>query len=137
MNNPQQYNVLIVDDDKKTANYLADMLRLLGHTVSVAIGPRSALNQLGQVIPDVLFLDVNMPGVDGLEICRYLRRDPISANLPIIIVSANEEQAHKQNAYMAGANYYIVKPAMMDDIEQALEIVLRPDAPKNPGSPKN
>ncbi|HVO41557.1 MAG TPA: response regulator [Aggregatilineales bacterium] len=131
-----QYNILVVDDDKKTANYLADMLRLLGHTVSVALGPRSAINRLGEVIPDVLFLDINMPGVDGLEICRYLRRDPISADLPIVVVSANEEAAHKQNAFMAGANYYIVKPAMLEDIEKAIAAVLRPDAPVNPGAPK-
>jgi len=77
-----------------------------------------------------------MPGVDGLEICRYLRRDPISAHLPIVIISANEEQAHKQNAFMAGANHYIVKPAMMDDLEKALEMVLNPQAPQNPGMPR-
>jgi twitching motility two-component system response regulator PilH len=131
------YNALVVDDDKKTANYLADMLRLLGHTVTVAIGPRSALNKLSEVIPDVLFLDINMPGVDGLEICRYLRRDPVSETLPIVVVSANEEQLHKQNAYAAGANYYIVKPAMMDELEKALELVLSPDAPQNRGVPRS
>jgi len=49
------YNILVVDDDKQAATYLADMLKLLGHTVSLAIGPRSALGKLGEVIPDVLF----------------------------------------------------------------------------------
>jgi CheY-like chemotaxis protein len=128
------YNILVVDDDKKTANSLADLLRLLGHTVSVAFGPRSALYQLNNVIPDVLLLDVNMPGVDGLEICRYLRRDPTTAGVPIIIVSANEERAHQEAAIQAGANYYIVKPAMLDDLERALGRVMTPAAP--PGSTK-
>ena len=123
------YNILVVDDDKDTANSLADLLRLLGHTVAVALGPRGALYKLNNVIPDALLLDVNMPGVDGLEICRYLRRDPATANVPIIIVSANEEKAHQEAALQAGANYYIVKPAMLDDLELALDRVMSPAVP--------
>jgi CheY-like chemotaxis protein len=123
------FNILVVDDDKDTANSLADLLRLLGHTVAVALGPRGALYKLNNVIPDVLFLDVNMPGVDGLEICRYLRRDPSTASVPIVIVSANEEKAHKDAALRAGANYYIVKPAMIEDLERALNHVTSPAVP--------
>jgi CheY-like chemotaxis protein len=123
------YNILVVDDDKDTANSLADSLRLLGHTVAVAFGPRGALYKLNNVIPDALLLDVNMPGVDGLEICRYLRRDPTTAHVPIIVVSANEEKAHQEAALQAGANYYIVKPAMLDDLERALGQVMSPAVP--------
>jgi len=131
------YNILVIDDDKTTANYLADQLRLLDHKVAVAFGPRGGLFQLNHAVPDVLFLDVNMPGVDGLEICRYLRRDPKTAKVPIIVVSANEEKAHQDAAFKAGANYYIVKPAMMDDIEKALAQVMTstssaPSAPLHP-----
>ena len=123
------YNILVVDDDKNTANYLADLLRLLGHTVDVALGPRGALYKLNQTIPDVLCLDVNMPGVDGLEICRYIRRDPRTGNTPIIIISANDEKAHKDAAFMAGASYYIVKPAMIEDLEVALAQVMKSPQP--------
>lgn len=118
------YNVLVIDDSKQTANDMAEALRLLGHTVSVAFNPRSALHILNEVIPDVVFLDISMPGVDGLEVCRYLRRDPLTAEIPILIVSANSEQAYKDAATMAGANGYIVKPALMDDMEEAIERVL-------------
>lgn len=117
-------NILITDDDRKTANYMADMLRLTGHTVTIALGPRSALHNLKQVIPDVVFLDINMPGIDGLEICRYLRRDPNTANLPIVIVSANSEQAYKDAALAAGANAYLVKPVMLEDLSNALSQVM-------------
>ncbi len=123
------YNILVVDDDKNTANYLADLLRLLGHTVDVALGPRGALYKLNQSIPDILCLDVNMPGVDGLEICRYIRRDPRTGNMPIIIISANDEKAHKDAAFMAGASYYIVKPAMIEDLEVALAQVMKSPQP--------
>jgi CheY-like chemotaxis protein len=123
------YNILVVDDDKNTAVYLADLLRLLGHNVSVAFGPRGALYKLNNGMPDMLFLDVNMPGVDGLEICRFLRRDPATANVPVIIVSANDEKAHQDAAFLAGANYYIVKPAMLDDLEKAIAEVMAPATP--------
>src|SRR5262249_45533904 len=112
--------IVVVDDDKATATSLADSLRLLGHQVIVALGPRGALTQLNRLVPDMVFLDMNMPGVDGLEICRYLRRDPRTARIPIVIVSANEEQAYKDAARKAGANYYIVKPAMIEDLERAI-----------------
>lgn len=123
------YNILVVDDDKNTANYLADLLRLLGHTVDVALGPRGALYKLNQTPPDILCLDVNMPGVDGLEICRYIRRDPHTANMPVIVISANDEKAHQDAAFMAGANYYIVKPAMIEDLEKALAQIAKPGSP--------
>src|SRR5258708_23035111 len=131
------YNILVIDDDKTTANYMADQLRLLDHKVAVACGRRGGLFQINHAVPDVLFLDVNMPGVDGLEICRYLRRDPKTAKVPIVVVSANEEKAHQDAAFKAGANYYIVKPAMMDDLEKALAQVMAPasSAPAIPSSP--
>ncbi len=126
------YNILVVDDDKNTAMYLADLLRLMGHNIVVTFGPRGALLKLGEIVPDVVFLDVNMPGVDGLEICRYIRRDPSTANVPIVIISANEEKAHQTAAFQAGANYYIVKPAMFEDLQKALDRVMTPAAPPQP-----
>jgi CheY-like chemotaxis protein len=119
------YYALVVDDDKTMADCLADLLRLLGHTAVVAPSPRAALHSLRRRIPDVLFLDVNMPGIDGLEVCRYLRREPTIKDLPIIIVSANDGEAHQQAAFESGANYYIVKPAMIEDVENALQQVMR------------
>ncbi len=121
-----RYNVLVIDDSKQTATDMAEALRMLGHTVSIAFNPRSALHILSEVIPDVVFLDISMPGVDGLEVCRYLRRDPLTHDIPIVIVSANSEQAYKDAAKSAGANGYLVKPALMDDMDQAiLDVVKR------------
>jgi CheY-like chemotaxis protein len=114
------YNVLIVEDDRKMAASLAEQVRVLGHTVSIVYSPRMALQQLNQVIPDVIFMDINMPGVNGLEVLRFLRRDPLTACLPVIIVSANDSKEMIQAAIDAGANYYLVKPPMIEDIEQAL-----------------
>jgi len=121
------YNVLIVEDDRTMAESLAAQVRVLGHTVAVALGPRIAMQQLNQVIPDLIFLDINMPGVNGLEIVRFLRRDPTTAKVPVIIVSGEEAEPTKRAAFAAGANDYIVKPAMLEDIEASLARVMSTD----------
>jgi chemotaxis family two-component system response regulator PixH len=119
------YNVMIVEDDRRMAESLAAQLGVLGHIVSIALGPRMALKQLDQVIPDVIFMDINMPGVNGLEVLRFLRRDPLTAKVPVVIVSAEEAEPARKEAMEAGANYYIVKPPLIDDIEVALKSVMK------------
>jgi CheY-like chemotaxis protein len=124
------YNILVIDDDKTTADATADLLRLLDHNVIVAYGPRAAMTQVAFTAVDIVFLDINMPGVSGIEVCRYLRRDPNLANLPIIVVSANDEKPYKEAAFNAGATGYIVKPAMLEDLEAALRHVKPPATPE-------
>ena len=119
------YNVLIVEDDRQMAQSLAAQIGVLGHTVAIAYGPRMALQQLNQVIPDVILMDINMPGLNGLEVLRFLRRDPITANVPVIVVSANDSQEMIHAALRAGANAYIVKPPIIEAIEEALDRVVQ------------
>jgi CheY-like chemotaxis protein len=118
------YNALIVEDDRQAAQGLAAQLSVLGHTVAIAYGPRMAIQQLNQVIPDIIFMDINMPGVDGLEVLRFLRRDPVTAKVPVVIVSANDTDDIKKMALDAGANGYLVKPPMIEDIEATLLSVI-------------
>jgi CheY-like chemotaxis protein len=118
------YNILVVEDDRRMAQSLAAQIGVLGHTVAISYGPRMALQQLNEVIPDVIFMDVNMPGIDGLEVLRFLRRDPMTKDVPVIIVSAEEQEESKRVAIEAGANYYIVKPPTLEEIEKALDLVV-------------
>ena len=119
------YNVLIVEDDRQMAQGLAAQVGVLGHTVVIAYGPRMAIQQLNQVIPDVIFMDLNMPGLNGLEVLRFLRRDPTTATVPVVIVSASDDKETISAALEAGANDYIVKPPTIDAIEDALARVVR------------
>ena len=133
------YNILVVEDDRRMAQSLAAQIGVLGHTVAISYGPRMALQQLNEVIPDVIFMDINMPGIDGLEVLRFLRRDPMTKDVPVVIVSAEEQAESKKAAIEAGANYYIVKPPTLEEIEKALELVVHvnvPDDPKKPGDEK-
>ena len=119
------YNVLIVEDDRQMAQSLAAQIGVLGHTVVIAYGPRMAIQQLNQVIPDVIFMDLNMPGLNGLEVLRFLRRDPTTAAAPVVIVAASDDQETISAALKAGANDYIVKPPTIETIEQALARAVR------------
>lgn len=119
------YNVLIVEDDRQMAQGLAAQVGVLGHTVVIAYGPRMAIQQLNQVIPDVIFMDLNMPGLNGLEVLRFLRRDPTTATVPVVIVSASDDKETISATLEAGANDYIVKPPTIDAIEKALARVVR------------
>jgi CheY-like chemotaxis protein len=114
------YNITVIDDDKNAANFLADILKMLGHNPTVSYSPRSAITQFNLAIPDIVFLDLNMPGANGLDVCRYLRRDTRTARLPIIVLSAHDEREQIEAAQRAGANYYLIKPAVIEDLEKAL-----------------
>ncbi|MBN1679816.1 MAG: response regulator [Anaerolineae bacterium] len=129
------YNALVVEDDRNLAQSLANQLGVLGHIVGIAYSPRMAIQQLNQVIPDVIFLDINMPGVSGLEVLGFLRRDPATAKVPVIVVSAEEDLGTKRAAFEAGANYYIVKPATLEELEVGLDRVMQKSPP--PGLSKH
>lgn len=115
------FTVLVIDDDRASADMLAEMLRILGHTPIVAYGPSDALPQLSLKRFDAIFLDLNMPTMDGVSILRMLRRDVKTAELPIVVVSAMSDDAHQQTATRAGANEFVAKPVLVEDIEAALQ----------------
>lgn len=114
-------DILIIDDSRDTADTLAQMLKLLGHAVTVALGPRPATALLAKQIPQLIMLDINMPGMDGLEFCRYLRRDPQTAQVPIISMSSDTQPKLAEEAKAAGANAFLPKPIELEALETALQ----------------
>ncbi len=119
-----RFAVLIVEDDRDAAESLANQLSLLGHTAVTTSGPRMAMKLLNEVIPDVIFLDMHMPGLSGLEVVRFLRRDPLTAALPVIMISINDSAETIQTALDAGVNHYLIKPLTVEGVEAALKAVM-------------
>lgn len=115
--------VLVIDDSRDTADSIADMLRLLGYAARVAYGPRTAMNAVTQQYPSLILLDIHMPGVDGPEVCRYLRRDPRTAHVPVIAMSSDQQPDSVAQIMAAGANYFLAKPISMEALELALQAV--------------
>jgi CheY-like chemotaxis protein len=115
---------LVVDDARVAAATIAEALRLLGYETQLAYGSRQAIESLAQRMPDVILLDINMPGIDGVEVCRYLRRDPLTAKVPIIAMSSESQAETVTEVRKAGANAFLPKPIDIDALERTLKEVL-------------
>jgi two-component system chemotaxis response regulator CheY len=113
---------LVVDDNRTMADGLAQILELLGVQADVAYGARTGMMKLQQNVPDVIFLDVSMPGVDGFEVMAYFRRLPQLKEVPVIIVTSDDQPETLEKAKSTGVLSLIVKPISVETIENALKI---------------
>lgn len=120
----QKIKILIVDDDRTNVKILLEILEFeeeyLTHWVSSG---EDCLDVLPEFQPDVLLLDIMMPGIDGYEVCRRIRRDPDYADVKIIMLSGRAMQDEIKNGLAAGADQYLSKPFGMDELLQSLELV--------------
>ena len=114
-------DALVIDDNREVADGLRGMLALLGYWVRVALGPRPALEALAQRVPDVIFLDIHMAGLDGVEICRYIRRDPRTAHVIIVAISSDNQPSLIVRARNAGADGFLAKPIDIAELEDVTE----------------
>lgn len=113
---------LVVDDNRPMADGVAQILELLGVQADVAYGARTGMIKLKQHVPDVIFLDVSMPGVDGFEVMAYFRRLPQMKDVPVIIVTSDDQPETLAKAKSTGVLSLIVKPVSVESIENALKI---------------
>ncbi len=102
--------VLVIDDERALAELLQVNLELEGFVVSKAYSGIEGLNKLPTEKPDIIMLDVRMPGLDGFEICRRLKADPATKDIPVIMLSAFAQQTDIQKGMDAGATDYVKKP---------------------------
>ncbi len=114
--------VLVVDDNVSMADALCSMLSLLDVEAVPAYGPRPALEMLDRVQPAAIFLDLNMPGVNGIEVLGFLKREPRLENVPVIVVTSDDQPETHRRVRSAGALDVIVKPATLEALERVLKI---------------
>jgi adenylate cyclase len=112
--------VLAVDDEPANLALLRKLLAHQGYDVVEAVDGRSALAAVVSVEPDLVCLDVMMPGIDGVEVCQRLRREPEHAGLPILLLTALDRPEDKARGLEAGANDFLSKP--FDEIELAARL---------------
>lgn len=103
-------SILVVDDVPANLSVLLDSLHGAGHRVLVAESGESALALLPNIVPDLVLLDVRLPGIDGFATCDRLKRDPRWRDLPVIFLTSLSEPAEKVRAFAAGAVDYVTKP---------------------------
>jgi len=102
--------VLVVDDDEGVTTFFATLLARNGYVVDVAHDGPSALTSALNTPPDVVLLDVMIPGLDGFEICRRLKREPGTRLTPIILVTALSAREQRIEGLEAGADEFLTKP---------------------------
>ena len=113
---------LIIDDNRSTADALKQMLAVLGLRARVAYGSSPAMSLLASgFLPGFVFLDINMPGVDGTEILSYLRREPDLIPVPVFIVTSDDQPETRKKVMELGATAMILKPATIEVLESALK----------------
>jgi sigma-B regulation protein RsbU (phosphoserine phosphatase) len=119
--------VLLVDDAKPNLDILVEGLRG-DHKLSVAMNGETALQIAARTPPDLVLLDIVMPGMDGYEVCSRLRRMPETADVPIMFLSSLEEVQNKTRGFEAGANDYLTKPFEMLEVKARVRSLLKAKA---------
>lgn len=117
--------VLVVDDDLSVADAISRMLNRRNHETIVVHNGRDAISAAQTQSPDLVVLDVIMPGMDGVEVCRRLRADPTTAHLPIIFLTARIMIEDKIKGFEAGADDYLTKPFAIQELELRVRALLR------------
>jgi DNA-binding response OmpR family regulator len=125
MNDPvHRPRVLIVDDEPEIGRILALILGAAGFEATAVEGGRAALARIAQAPPDVVLLDVRMPGLDGFEVLRQVRESPATARLPVLMLTANTGDAERTRAAELGADDFIAKPFEAADTVARVRAVL-------------
>lgn len=115
---------LVVDDSPETLRLLTDALDGAGMTVMVALDGASAMRIVDQITPDIVLLDAVMPGLDGFETCRRLKRDADLANVPVIFMTGLAETEHIVRGLEVGGVDYVTKPIVIEEMLARIRVHL-------------
>jgi len=117
--------VLIVEDEPDIRELVVHHLKREGYQVSAASSGEEALRQVQAAPPDLVILDLMMPAMNGLEVCRRLRQDPVTASLPIVMLTAKGDEVDRVLGLEIGADDYVVKPFSPKELLARVRAVLR------------
>lgn len=118
---PLQKTIIIVEDEPDTAEMFGEMMRLSGYNVIKTYGGTTAIGLITREKPDAVVLDLMMPDLSGLEVLRFMRRDPRLERIPVIVVSAKSLPSDIKIGLDAGASVYLTKPVAFLDLKRAVE----------------
>ena len=128
--------ILVVEDHKDTRELLKYNLNAAGFDVTTAEDGQSGLDLAAAFRPDIILLDLMMPGMDGLEVCRRLKGEADLARIPVIMLTAKGEEIDKIVGLELGADDYVVKPFSPRELVLRIKAVLRRYGPPEPNAPK-
>jgi CheY-like chemotaxis protein len=122
----QNKRILVVDDNPTNRRILVGSLEKSGHELMEAASGRCALDLVSKWLPDLILLDISMPGMDGFEVCTVLKSCTRTADVPVIFITALTALPHQERARSMGARDYITKPFDLKDMKRRITRALEP-----------
>lgn len=119
--------VLVVEDNKANMKLTSLLLHSAGHTVLSAVDAEIGLTLARSERPDLILMDIQLPGMDGLTATALLKQDPVTASIPIIALTAMAMKADRERSDLAGCDAYISKPLRYQELLDAVESLLAKD----------
>ncbi|MEB3273296.1 MAG: response regulator [Prochlorothrix sp.] len=109
-------SILIIDDVPENIRVLSHLLQQQGYILRKAVNGKLGIRSAKLLPPDLILLDIKMPQMDGYTVCQVLRKDPTTADIPIIFMSALDETLNKVRAFEVGGQDYITKPFQLEEV---------------------
>lgn len=119
-------SILVIDDDPHMNLILSRIFRRYGFEVQVALDGRSGIKQALAQMPDLILLDIVMPGMDGVEVARRLRQEPRSASIPIVFLTAFSPAVGRHEVKAVGADGFVSKPFAVDELVETVQAFTGP-----------
>jgi len=117
---PHHYRILVVDDNEACAITTMWTMEMLGHTVQMALDGPTAIELAKSFHPDIVLLDIGLPGMNGYEICQAMRKEPVLQNTIFIAQTGWGKKEHRERSKEAGFNYHLVKPVDIEVLKNVL-----------------
>lgn len=126
-----QRSILVVDDERNIVLSIEFLLRQAGYNVRVAYDGDAARKAVAEQAPDLILLDVMMPGRNGYEVCQAIRAAPGGENIKIIMLTAKSRDVEQERGFAMGADAYVTKPFSTRDLVERVRRLLEPESAEN------
>jgi DNA-binding response OmpR family regulator len=118
--------ILIIDDDPQTTKLLESIVALNNHQTTSVNNSMSAVETANSAAPDLILMDIMMPGINGIQLCKIFQSTPDLKHIPVIIVSALDDIGSKKDAFNAGAKDFLTKPVRPKELANKINALIHP-----------
>ena len=124
--------ILIIEDNRANMKLATLLVRNAGHTVLCAVDAETGLTEARAARPDLILMDIQLPGMDGLAATTLLKQDPVTATIPVIALTAMAMREDQEKTKIAGCDAYITKPLRYQELYAAIDALLANAKPQMP-----